>query len=92
MIRPILAALALTALAALPARADLAESPTRTAALPVASGPAAMLPPPGYKGQWWTAPNRCEYSRTGEEGATVWYLIISTAHSRCDAYLVEKGA
>ena len=50
-----------------------------------------LLPPPGYTSQWWVAPNRCEYSRSGRPGETVWFLIINSAHNKCDRYIVERG-
>lgn len=92
MLKTIAAALVATAFAAVPASADLSDKFGRASTKKVVKvGKSHLLPPPGYKGQWWTAPNRCEYSRAGRPGETVWYLIINTAHRKCDAYLVEKG-
>ena len=82
------AALALTALSATPA---LAEKMGRAPAPTLKVGTSAMLPPEGYKGQWWTAPNRCEYSRAGRPGEVVWYLIINSAHKKCARYIVQRG-
>ncbi|GHF68184.1 hypothetical protein [Seohaeicola zhoushanensis] len=90
MPKTIAAALAVLAFA-LPASADNMGKSGRIASLPVKVGGSELLPPPGYKGRWWTAPNRCEYSRTAQDGSTVWYLVISTAHRKCDAYLIENG-
>lgn len=89
MLKSIFAATAVLALAALPVSAETYKQKGRT--LQLKQGTSPMLPPPGYKSQWWVAPNKCEYSRAGRPGETVWYLIINTAHKGCDKYLVEKG-
>ena len=89
MLKSILAAGAVITLAALPATAESFNQSSR--GLQLKQGTSPMLPPPGYKSQWWMAPNNCEYSRAGRPGETVWYLIINTAHSGCEKYLVEKG-
>ncbi|WP_109468514.1 hypothetical protein [Albibacillus kandeliae] len=91
MLKTLAAALVVTAMTAVPASADLSKKFGRASSGKLKMGSSDLLPPPGYKGQWWTAPNRCEYSRAGRPGETVWYLIINTAHRKCDAYLVEKG-
>lgn len=91
MLKTFAAALALAALIGQPASADLSRKFGRASSNQMKQGDSNLLPPPGYKEQWWTAPNRCEYSRAGRPGETVWYLIINTAHRKCDAYLVEKG-
>ncbi len=89
MLKSILVAGTILSVAALPAAADLSAKHGKASKIKV--GEAEMLPPPGYTGQWWTAPNRCEYSRAGRPGETVWYLIINTAHKGCQAYIVERG-
>ncbi|TMV12568.1 hypothetical protein [Arenibacterium halophilum] len=91
MLKTFAAALTILSLTAVPVSADLSNKFGRASKKPVKTARAEMLPPPGYKGQWWTAPNRCEYSRAGRPGETVWYLIINTAHRKCDAYLVQRG-
>ncbi|WP_227267370.1 hypothetical protein [Roseobacter weihaiensis] len=50
-----------------------------------------MLPPDNYKGQWWTSPQACEYSRAGRPGETVWYLISNTAHAKCPVRLIQRA-
>lgn len=91
MLKAIAAATAIVTLSALPASADLSRIFGRASAKQVKQTSPALLPPPGYTDQWWTAPNNCEYSRAGRPGETVWYLIINTAHRGCDTYLVERG-
>lgn len=91
MLRIVAAVTALSLLTAPPAIADLSKLFGRASAKQVRQTSPALLPPPGYTDQWWTAPNNCEYSRAGRPGETVWYLIINTAHRGCDAYLVEHG-
>ncbi|MBW4710521.1 hypothetical protein KX928_22260 [Roseobacter sp. YSTF-M11] len=51
----------------------------------------AVLPPANYRGQWWTSPDNCQYSRAGRPGETVWYLIVNTAHSKCEARLIQRA-
>ncbi len=85
-----IAALAALAVAlALPARADIYDHLGRTAQM--RHGTSKMLPPPGYDRQRWRAPNKCDYSRAGRPGETVWYLIINTSHRGCPARLVERA-
>ncbi|WP_370302174.1 hypothetical protein [Pseudooceanicola sp.] len=91
MLKIVAAVTALSLLTAPPAIADLSKLFGRASAKQVRQTSPALLPPPGYTDQWWTAPNNCEYSRAGRPGETVWYLIINTAHRGCDAYLVERG-
>ncbi len=50
-----------------------------------------MMPPADYKGQWWTTPNNCQYSRAGRPGETVWYLIANTAHGQCPVRLIQRA-
>lgn len=91
MFKTFAAALFATALAAAPATADLSKTFGKASAKKVRGGSADMLPPPGYQGQWWVAPNNCEYSRSGRPGEVVWFLIINTAHRNCASHLVQRG-
>lgn len=91
MLKTIAAALAITTLTSVSASADLSNKFGRATSKTMKSGSSDLLPPQGFKGQWWIAPNKCEYSRSGRPGETVWYLIINTAHKKCDAYLVQNG-
>ena len=50
-----------------------------------------LLPPASYKGQWWTSPQKCQYSRAGRPGETVWYLIVNTAHTKCPSRLIQRA-
>lgn len=50
----------------------------------------AAAPPVDYKGQWWTHPAGCEYSRAGRPGETVWFLIINTARPGCPTYIASR--
>ena len=50
-----------------------------------------LLPPANYKGQWWTSPDKCQYSRAGRPGETVWYLIVNTAHMKCPSRLIQRA-
>lgn len=50
-----------------------------------------QLPPANYKGQWWTSPENCQYSRAGRPGETVWYLIVNTAHMKCPSRLIQRA-
>lgn len=91
MLKTIAAAVTVAALAAMPAAADISKKHGRASKNHMKQGKSQMLPPAGYSGQWWTAPNNCEYSRAGRPGEVVWYLIINTAHRGCAPYLVQKG-
>ncbi len=91
MLKTCAAALTIAALAAMPAAADISKKYGRASKNHMKTGQSQMLPPAGYSGQWWTAPNNCEYSRAGRPGETVWYLIINTAHRGCAPYLVQRG-
>ena len=91
MLKTIAAAVAATAILATPAVADISQLFGRATSKEIKVGSTDLLPPQGYQGQWWTAPNKCEYSRSGRPGETVWFLIINTAHRNCDVYLVERG-
>ena len=68
-------------------QADLSSELGRTTKL--RAGTSEIMPPSDYRGQWWTHPNGCEYSRTGRPGETVWYLIINTAHRGCVPYIKQ---
>lgn len=50
-----------------------------------------MMPPASYRGQWWTSPDNCQYSRAGRPGETVWYLIVNTAHEGCARRLIQRA-
>lgn len=50
-----------------------------------------MMPPAGYKGQWWRSPDNCQYSRAGRPGETVWYLIVNSAHMGCERRLIQRA-
>ena len=91
MIKTVAAALALATLSATPALADISKKFGRASVDTVRGTNADLLPPSGYKSQWWVAPNNCEYSRSGRPGEVVWFLIINNAHSKCDRYLVQRG-
>ncbi|MEM9128398.1 MAG: hypothetical protein AAGA97_01595 [Pseudomonadota bacterium] len=57
----------------------------------IASAEKGGEPPKGYKGQWWTNAQGCEYSRAGRPGETVWYIIVNTARSGCPRYIVSHS-
>jgi hypothetical protein len=80
-------ALAVTLALTLPSSAQ--NAPTKGLQLVEYSSP--LLPPKTYKGQWWTAPDNCQYSRAGRPGETVWYLIVNTAHSKCRVRLIQRA-
>ncbi|MEP1586969.1 MAG: hypothetical protein ABJR46_14725 [Tateyamaria sp.] len=48
---------------------------------------ATAKPPVSFKGQWWTHPLGCEYSRAGRPGETMWFLIVNTAKKGCPSYI-----
>lgn len=79
--------LALTLALVLPGSVVLAEGSTKQ--LVEYSSP--LLPPPNYKGQWWTSPDSCQYSRAGRPGETVWYLIVNNAHAKCQSRLIQRA-
>lgn len=91
MLKIIAAALTITAISATPVAADLSKKFGRASSNQVKVGSSSLLPPPGYKSQWWVAPNNCEYSRSGRPGETVWFLIINSAQKDCARYIVERG-
>ncbi|WP_298976623.1 hypothetical protein [uncultured Roseobacter sp.] len=82
-------ALALGTALALPAAAEGFNSGKAKLSLVEYTSP--MLPPNNYRGQWWTSPDNCQYSRAGRPGETVWYLIVNTAHSKCAARLIQRA-
>ncbi|GFE48738.1 hypothetical protein So717_04910 [Roseobacter cerasinus] len=84
-----LTALAFGAALLLPASAQGAPATTAKATLVEYSSP--MLPPANYRGQWWTTPDHCQYSRAGRPGETVWYLIVNTAHEGCKRRLIQRA-
>lgn len=56
-----------------------------------AAGTTATRPPTDLRGQWWTHPLGCEYSRAGLPGETVWYIIVNTARDGCPQRIVIKS-
>lgn len=50
-----------------------------------------LLPPANYRGQWWTSPDNCQYTRAGRPGETVWYLIVNSAHMKCQVRLIQRA-
>ncbi len=84
-----LTALALGIACALPAAAEQAAPGTAKTTLVTFSSP--DLPPANYRGQWWTTPDNCQYSRAGRPGETVWYLIVNTAHEGCARRLIQRA-
>ena len=82
-------ACALACAIALPAAAQVAGTSGKKAKLLEYSSP--MMPPTNYKGQWWTSPDNCQYSRAGRPGETVWYLIVNTAHMQCERRLIQRA-
>jgi hypothetical protein len=81
--------LALACTLALPAHAQGMQSQGQAVKLVEYSSP--MLPPANYKGQWWTSPDNCRYSRAGRPGETVWYLIVNSAHMKCQVRLIQRA-
>ena len=81
--------LALACTLALPAHAQGMQSQAQAVKLVEYSSP--MLPPANYKGQWWTSPDNCRYSRAGRPGETVWYLIVNSAHMKCQVRLIQRA-
>lgn len=81
--------LAAASLLPLPATAQGANAASATPRLVEYQSP--MLPPASYKGQWWTSPDNCQYSRAGRPGETVWYLIVNTAHMKCAKRLIQRA-
>ncbi|WP_299670447.1 hypothetical protein [uncultured Roseobacter sp.] len=81
--------LALGSALALPAAADQAATGKNNAKLVTYSSP--DLPPANHRGQWWTSPDNCQYSRAGRPGETVWYLIVNTAHDACARRLIQRA-
>lgn len=90
MLKIFAAAVSIVAMTALPASADLSQKFGRASSKKMKIASSHLLPPADYKGQWWTSPDNCEYSRAGRPGETVWYLIINTAHSKCKTHLVQS--
>ena len=81
--------LALACTLALPAHAQGMQSQGQVVKLVEYSSP--MLPPANYKGQWWTSPDNCRYSRAGRPGEIVWYLIVNSAHMKCQVRLIQRA-
>lgn len=82
-------ALALSCAMAMPAAAQAADGNNKKVTMVEYSSP--MMPPANYKGQWWTSPDNCQYSRAGRPGETVWYLIVNSAHMGCERRLVQRA-
>jgi hypothetical protein len=80
---------ALACATALPAAAQMADSGSTKVRMVEYTSP--MMPPANYKGQWWTSPDNCQYSRAGRPGETVWYLIVNTAHMQCERRLIQRA-
>ena len=89
MLKILISAATVLGLTSLTATADIYAQVNKASGMKY--GSSSMLPPPGYTGQWWTAPNKCEYSRAGRPGEVVWYLIINTAHSGCETRLIGQA-
>ena len=51
--------------------------------------PSAM-PPANFKGQWWTDPAGCQYSRAGRPGELVWFLTAVPKGARCPEFIQQK--
>lgn len=71
------------------AEADVSQTVGR--ATQIVGGSSDISPSKTHRGQWWTHPAGCEYSRAGRPGETVWYLIINTARPGCPAYIATGG-
>ncbi|WP_300013390.1 hypothetical protein [uncultured Roseobacter sp.] len=82
-------ALALGSALALPVSAEGISAGSTKATMVNYTSP--MMPPANYRGQWWTSPDNCQYSRAGRPGETVWYLIVNTAHEGCAQRLVQRA-
>lgn len=48
------------------------------------------VPPPGYKGQHWTHPAGCLYSRAGRPGELIWFLASIPKGARCPEFIQQK--
>ncbi len=57
----------------------------------IKGGTSKAMPPADHKGQWWTHPSGCEYSRAGRPGEVVWYLIVNTSRPECPTYIATRG-
>lgn len=89
MLKSILLAASVAVIAATgAAQADLSSSLGRATKLRADN---SVMPPRGYKAQWWTHPIGCEYSRAGRPGETVWFLIINTARPGCPSHIVQSS-
>jgi len=80
-------ALVLASMAGLP----LSAKTTNTSGMELVEHNSPMLPPANYQGQWWTSPDNCQYTRAGRPGETVWYLIVNSAHSKCQVRLIQRA-
>ena len=80
-------ALALAGLWVLPAAAQSNGG----AAMDLIEYSSPLLPPANYRGQWWTSPDNCQYTRAGRPGETVWYLIVNSAHKKCQVRLIQRA-
>lgn len=89
MLKILICAASVLGMTTLSATADISGQNNKTGDMQY--GTSDMLPPQGYTAQWWTAPNKCEYSRAGRPGEVVWYLIINTAHSGCEVRLIQQA-
>ncbi|MGC3939398.1 hypothetical protein ACOTTU_16455 [Roseobacter sp. EG26] len=73
----------------LPASAD--RNQTGSSNVTLVEYTSSMMPPADFRGQWWTSPDNCQYSRAGRPGETVWYLIVNTAHAKCQTRLIQRA-
>jgi len=48
------------------------------------------VPPANFKGQWWTHPAGCQYSRAGRPGELVWFLTSVPKGARCPEFIQQK--
>lgn len=82
-------AIVLATAMALPAYAN--SQSTQYTQLQLVEYSSPNLPPASYRGQWWTSPDNCRYSRAGRPGETVWYLIVNSAHMKCKKRLIQRA-
>lgn len=85
--RKCIIALAIASMAGLP----VAAKNTNGSAMELVEYSSPMMPPANYQGQWWTSPDNCQYTRAGRPGETVWYLIVNSAHTKCQVRLIQRA-
>ena len=81
----------LVGLAATGATAAVAQQVPQGHTTAIMGGSSRITPPEDHRGQWWTHPSGCQYSRAGRPGEVVWYLIINTARPECPTYIATRG-